>query len=99
MMHTMTYSSKLTPSTPSTTPLPQDAIVTASISASTEITEELLSYFVNIGNNECFAVLLYICIYTPTSYDILAYKPTRVMSLAYLYFSASEPCTVTSHYV
>ena len=36
-------------------------MVTASVSASTEITEELLSYFVDIGNKECFAALLYIC--------------------------------------
>ena len=36
-------------------------MVTASVSASTEIAEELLSYFVVIGNKECFAALLYIC--------------------------------------
>jgi len=36
-------------------------MVTASVSASTEIAEELLSYFVDIGNKECFAALLYIC--------------------------------------
>ncbi|KAI0285915.1 clathrin heavy chain 1 [Russula aff. rugulosa BPL654] len=39
----------------------KDAMVTASVSASTEIAEELLSYFVVIGNKECFAALLYIC--------------------------------------
>jgi clathrin heavy chain len=39
----------------------KDAMVTASVSASTEIAEELLSYFVDIGNKECFAALLYIC--------------------------------------
>ena len=36
-------------------------MVTASVSASTEIAEELLSYFVDIGNKECFAALLFIC--------------------------------------
>ena len=36
-------------------------MVTASVSGSTEIAEELLSYFVDIGNKECFAALLYIC--------------------------------------
>ena len=39
----------------------KDATVTAAVSASTEIAEELLSYFVDIGNKECFAALLYIC--------------------------------------
>ena len=39
----------------------KDAMITASVSASTEVAEELLSYFVDIGNKECFAALLYIC--------------------------------------
>ncbi|KAH9975866.1 clathrin heavy chain 1 [Lactifluus volemus] len=39
----------------------KDAMITASVSGSTEIAEELLSYFVVIGNKECFAALLYIC--------------------------------------
>ncbi|KAH6916189.1 clathrin heavy chain 1 [Coprinopsis sp. MPI-PUGE-AT-0042] len=39
----------------------RDAMVTAATSASTEVAEELLSYFVDIGNKECFAALLYIC--------------------------------------
>lgn len=39
----------------------KDAIVTASVSASQEVAEELLSYFVHIGNKECFAATLYIC--------------------------------------
>ncbi|KJA25685.1 hypothetical protein HYPSUDRAFT_37118 [Hypholoma sublateritium FD-334 SS-4] len=39
----------------------KDAMVTASVSAATEVAEELLSYFVDIGNKECFAALLYIC--------------------------------------
>lgn len=36
-------------------------MITASVSASTEVAEELLSYFVDIGNKECFAALLFIC--------------------------------------
>lgn len=36
-------------------------MVTAAFSASSEVAEELLSYFVDIGNKECFAALLYIC--------------------------------------
>ncbi|KAF8159760.1 hypothetical protein B0H34DRAFT_858496 [Crassisporium funariophilum] len=39
----------------------KDAMVTAAVSAQTEIAEELLSYFVDIGNKECFAALLFIC--------------------------------------
>lgn len=39
----------------------KDAMITSAVSASTEIAEELLSYFVDIGNKECFAALLYIC--------------------------------------
>jgi hypothetical protein len=36
-------------------------MITASVSNSTEVAEELLSYFVDIGNKECFAAMLYIC--------------------------------------
>ncbi|KAL0060881.1 Clathrin heavy chain [Marasmius tenuissimus] len=39
----------------------KDSIITASTSASTEVAEELLSYFVDIGNRECFAAMLYAC--------------------------------------
>lgn len=39
----------------------KDAMVTAATSNSTEVAEDLLSYFVDIGNKECFAALLYIC--------------------------------------
>jgi clathrin heavy chain len=39
----------------------KDAMVTASVSNATEVAEELLSYFVDIGNKECFAAVLYIC--------------------------------------
>ena len=36
-------------------------MITASVSNSTEVAEELLSYFVDIGNKECFAAMLYVC--------------------------------------
>ncbi|KAH9935862.1 clathrin heavy chain [Epithele typhae] len=39
----------------------KDTIVTAAASVSSEIAEELLSYFVDIGNKECFAATLYCC--------------------------------------
>ena len=39
----------------------KDTMVTAATSASTEVAEDLLSYFVDIGNKECFAAMLYIC--------------------------------------
>ncbi|KAF8920783.1 clathrin heavy chain 1 [Mucidula mucida] len=39
----------------------KDAMVTAAVSASTDVAEDLLSYFVDIGNRECFASMLYIC--------------------------------------
>jgi clathrin heavy chain len=39
----------------------KDAIVTASVSNTTNVAEDLLSYFVGIGNKECFAAMLYVC--------------------------------------
>ncbi|KAF7798005.1 hypothetical protein EIP86_009215 [Pleurotus ostreatoroseus] len=39
----------------------KDTMVTASVSASTEVSEDLLSYFVDIGNKECYSAMLYIC--------------------------------------
>ena len=35
--------------------------MTAATSAATEVAEDLLSYFVDIGNKECFAAMLYAC--------------------------------------
>jgi clathrin heavy chain len=34
---------------------------TAAVSRSTEVAEELISYFVDISNEECFIALLFIC--------------------------------------
>lgn len=39
----------------------KDSIVTASTSGSTDVAEELITYFVDIGNKECFAAMLYAC--------------------------------------
>lgn len=39
----------------------KDAMITAATSASSEIVEELVEYFVKIGNKECFAACLFIC--------------------------------------
>jgi clathrin heavy chain len=53
----------------------KDAIQTASISGSTEVAEELISYFVDIGNKECFAAMLYAC------FDLL--RPDIIMELSW----------------
>jgi clathrin heavy chain len=39
----------------------KDAMVTAATSGDREVAEDLLSYFVDIGNKECFAAMLYAC--------------------------------------
>jgi clathrin heavy chain len=39
----------------------KDAMTTAATSAESEVAEELLGYFVDIGNKECFAAMLYVC--------------------------------------
>jgi clathrin heavy chain len=36
-------------------------MITAAVSGSIEAAEELISYFIDIRNKECFAVLLFIC--------------------------------------
>lgn len=50
-------------------------MITSSTSGSTEVAEELLSYFVDIGNRECFAAMLYSC------YDLL--RPDVVSELSW----------------
>jgi hypothetical protein len=39
----------------------KDAMETAAVSNETAVAEELLSYFVDIGNKDCFAAMLYVC--------------------------------------
>ncbi|KAJ3555518.1 hypothetical protein NM688_g2533 [Phlebia brevispora] len=39
----------------------KDTMITAATSGSTEVAEDLLSYFVDIGNKECYSAMLYIC--------------------------------------
>jgi clathrin heavy chain len=36
-------------------------MVTAATSSTTDVAEELISYFVGIGNKECFAAMLFMC--------------------------------------
>lgn len=36
-------------------------MITAATSATTEVSEDLLTYFVEIGHKECFAAMLFIC--------------------------------------
>jgi clathrin heavy chain len=55
----------------------KDAIETAAISHSTEVSEDLLTYFVETGNNEAFIGLLY------TAYDLIRYD--KVLELAWLH--------------
>ncbi|CAO3564591.1 unnamed protein product [Mortierella alpina] len=53
----------------------KDAMETAAESRDTSVAEELLQYFVESGNKECFAACLYIC------YDLV--RPDVVMELAW----------------
>lgn len=54
-----------------------DLIKTAAISKSTKISHELLDYFVETGNRECFVALLYTC------YDTIEYD--YVLELSWLH--------------
>ncbi|CAJ0765965.1 20541_t:CDS:2, partial [Entrophospora sp. SA101] len=53
----------------------KDAIETTSESRSTDVVEELLEYFVQIGNKECFTACLFVC------YDFV--RPDIVLELAW----------------
>ena len=53
----------------------RDAIETASHSGSSEVAEELLTYFVDTGNRECYAAMLFAC------YDLLS--PDVVMEVSW----------------
>ncbi|KAI9320245.1 hypothetical protein BX666DRAFT_2104787 [Dichotomocladium elegans] len=53
----------------------RDAIDTAAASDDHELAEELLRYFIEVGNRECFAAILYTC------YDLM--RPDVVMELAW----------------
>jgi len=55
----------------------KDAIVTAATSSSTEVAEDLMTYFVDIGNKECFAATLYSC------FDLL--RPDAVEEVTWLH--------------
>jgi len=53
----------------------KDAMETAAVSNETAVAEELLSYFVDIGNKDCFAAMLYVC------FDLL--RPDVVAELSW----------------
>ncbi|AEO66194.1 88878c0b-bf59-4b83-8599-8676777a870a [Thermothielavioides terrestris] len=53
----------------------KDAIETAAISGKPEVVEELLRYFVDIGNRECYVGMLYAC------YDLI--RPDLVLELSW----------------
>ncbi|PGH15842.1 hypothetical protein AJ80_05373 [Polytolypa hystricis UAMH7299] len=53
----------------------KDAIETAAISSKTEVVEELLRYFVDIGSRECYVGMLYAC------YDLI--RPDVVMEISW----------------
>lgn len=53
----------------------QDAIDTAAESGDTSLAEDLLSFFVNIGDKECFCAALYTC------YSLI--RPDVAMELAW----------------
>lgn len=53
----------------------KDAIETAAISAKEDVVEELLRYFVDIGNRECYVGMLYAC------YDLI--RPDVVLEMSW----------------
>ncbi|EHA53174.1 clathrin heavy chain [Pyricularia oryzae 70-15] len=53
----------------------KDAIETAAISVKSEVVEELLRYFVDIGNRECYVGMLYAC------YDLI--RPDLVLEMSW----------------
>ncbi|KAI6324551.1 hypothetical protein MCOR14_004879 [Pyricularia oryzae] len=53
----------------------KDAIETAAISGKSEVVEELLRYFVDIGNRECYVGMLYAC------YDLI--RPDLVLEMSW----------------
>ncbi|KAJ5175310.1 clathrin heavy chain [Penicillium canariense] len=53
----------------------KDAIETAAISAKSEVVEDLLRYFVDIGSRECYVGMLYAC------YDLI--RPDVIMEISW----------------
>ncbi|OOQ88368.1 putative clathrin heavy chain [Penicillium brasilianum] len=53
----------------------KDAIETAAISAKSEVVEDLLHYFVDIGSRECYVGMLYAC------YDLI--RPDVIMEISW----------------
>ncbi|KAF8543541.1 armadillo-type protein [Trichophaea hybrida] len=55
----------------------KDAIETAAVSTREEVVDELLRYFVDIGNRECYAAMLYAC------YDLIPVHTVMEISWRY----------------
>lgn len=55
----------------------KDAISFASASGKTEVAEDLLRYFVDIGNKECYVAMLYVC------YELLPHDVVEEVSWRY----------------
>ncbi|KAJ9157568.1 Clathrin heavy chain [Pleurostoma richardsiae] len=53
----------------------KDAIETAAISGKTDVVEDLLRYFVDIGNRECYVGMLYAC------YDLI--RPDLILEMSW----------------
>ncbi len=62
----------------------RDAIETAAVSGEESVAEELLEYFVEIGNKECYAATLFAC------YDLV--RPDVVLELSWRHGWATLPC-------
>lgn len=64
-------------------------MVTAAVSGETSVAEELLSYFVDIGNKDCFAATLYVC------FDLL--RPDVVAEMVSI-MDTPAPRLLTAHF-
>ena len=58
-------------------------MVTAAVSGDVSVAEELLSYFVDIGNKDCFAATLYVC-FDLVRPDVVAEMVSSISSLPLL---------------
>ncbi|KAK9470001.1 uncharacterized protein V1510DRAFT_309136 [Dipodascopsis tothii] len=63
----------------------KDAIETAAKSGKAEVAEELLRYFVDVGNKECYAAMLYTC------YDLIRQDVVQELSWRYSLQDYSMP--------
>ncbi|KAK9460391.1 uncharacterized protein V1516DRAFT_676506 [Lipomyces oligophaga] len=66
----------------------KDAIDTAATSGKVEVAEELLQYFVDVGNKECYAAMLYTC------YDIIREDVVAELSWRHTLTDYTMPYTI-----